>query len=178
MDSFLNEFLTGENGVEPTDKKQQEIEADLGLTEEEQEKIEASEKQIEENKGLVEQNYPKIGKLFYSYWLKSPDISDPELNAICSDTKLMEDNIEKSENLIDQIKKDAICRKNGTKFCTCGRENKYDAIFCMYCGKKFGDDEPQPAPEEPKVLRCPGCGEEIKNPNAAFCGFCGYKLKI
>ncbi|MBR6349670.1 MAG: zinc ribbon domain-containing protein [Lachnospiraceae bacterium] len=61
----------------------------------------------------------------------------------------------------------------GQTFCpNCGTPQNAAAAFCANCGTPIPK-----APPVPQTPVCPGCGQEIKDPNAAFCVFCGTKLK-
>ena len=54
----------------------------------------------------------------------------------------------------------------------CGTPQNLGGAFCFNCGS--------PLPKEPPVPKtpvCPGCGQELTNPDAAFCVYCGTKLK-
>lgn len=155
-------------------------ENEVELNEAEQQEVEEAEKEIEQMQSGMDQAYLRIGKSFYAYWKETSDVIDAELDKICFEAKTIENDLEALEKKIVKIRQNAVCRKNDSKFCECGKENKYEARFCMYCGKKFEDDINEPVVEEKKeqVFLCPGCGKKIKNTNAAFCGFCGYKLQI
>lgn len=54
------------------------------------------------------------------------------------------------------------------KICkNCGKENKEEFDFCVYCGEKL-----------PKHFICPDCKEEYQEIDYEYCGKCGGKLVL
>lgn len=125
----------------------------------------------------------EMGEAVYNQW-KSGGIDQGYIEAVCSQIKEMEDEVEGYRNQIKELEheKDKILGKGGTEperaetlsgiFCDCGCQNESGARFCMQCGKELK------APKEPEETRmvCPSCGMETE-PGARFCMGCGEPLE-
>jgi len=139
--------------------------------------------QIHSQESMAEKIYVEIGKLVYQNredW-QSMDVNSQleRLDAIGEE--------------IARLQKEILWVKGIRKCENCGAEIDRNVSFCPKCGcavKALKEDAEEvrdegavqegagegSAKEEPAVVCCPGCNQEIE-PGTVFCPFCGVKLK-
>jgi predicted RNase H-like nuclease (RuvC/YqgF family) len=103
--------------------------------------------------------FAEIGKKYYE---KTKDKPDEELASLYV-------NLEENSKTIDKLKTE-IRELKGIVLCpNCGAESKNGEKFCIQCGARVREDEPQET--EPERF-CATCGEQLE-PGANVCPKCG-----
>ena len=59
----------------------------------------------------------------------------------------------------------------------CGKKNKSNAEFCVYCGSKIDTAYKERAINNPKSVKCTNCGKKNKMP-VSFCLYCGSPISV
>ena len=153
--------------------------------------------QITAKEKEIQDNFTKLGEVYYVKYAKDPD---GDFSELCQEIETQYQEINQMEQkILDLTLEDPkICPQCGTKnakdslFCgECGcklpeeDEDKNENVcpncggllqegdkFCRSCGTKIADQPTQP--EEPQQRHCKNCGELLEE-DAIFCIYCGTK---
>ena len=132
--------------------------------EEKKEEVKVLEEQIKEEENDLLEEYRKLGEAYFE--------QNKLLLNVPSEFCELFDAIKEHKAAIEQYKKKTMLLKK-TKICPyCNSEIPQESVFCIMCGKKVQEIQPQ---KMENTVTCKYCGTVLPA-GSKFCGYCAHSL--
>ena len=120
--------------------------------------------QIADKEKEIQENFTKLGEVYYVKYAKDPD---GDFSELCQEIENQYQEINQMEQqILDLTLEDPkICPQ-------CGTKNAKDSLFCGECGCKLPEEK-----EEQEENICPNCGGTLRKGDR-FCRSCGAKVVV
>lgn len=120
--------------------------------------------QIADKEKEIQENFTKLGEVYYVKYAKDPD---GDFSELCQEIENQYQEINQMEQqILDLTLEDPkICPQ-------CGTKNAKDSLFCGECGCKLPEEK-----EEQEENICPNCGGTLREGDR-FCRSCGAKVVV
>ena len=134
------------------------------LDEEKKKEAEVLEAQVKEKERDLQKEYQRLGEAYFEQNKRYSDVP--------AEFSELFNAIKEQKAAIDQCKEKIRTLKNTKRCPHCGREIPRETIYCIMCGEKVQESQPQ---KMENTVKCKYCGT-ILPAGSKFCGYCSNSL--